>query len=86
MAGTNDNSNAETPPETPTPETTLLDSGRIRLRDWLISKSTFLGDLYEGAVKILYADPPIAGWQHFTAHAVREIRNITGLLNQKRIG
>jgi hypothetical protein len=63
------------PDQTPSEEVSPFDDKRIRLKTWITSKSSFLGDLYEGAVMILYGDPPLPGWRHFTAHAVREIRN-----------
>ena len=65
----------EVPDQTPLEEVSLFDDKRTRLKNWIASKSSFLGGLYEGAVMILCGNPPLPGWRHFTAHAVREIRN-----------
>jgi len=68
-------SSGEVPSQTPLQEGFLFDGRKIKLKNWLVSKSPFLGGLYEGAVQILYRDPPMPGWQHFVPHAIREIRN-----------
>lgn len=65
----------QVPDQTPPEKVSFFDSRRIKLKNWVSSKSPFLGDLYEGSVIILYGDPPLPGWRHFTAYAVREIRN-----------
>ncbi|WP_322793332.1 hypothetical protein [Bellilinea sp.] len=48
---------------------------RRKIRDWLRSIAVSLGELYEGAVRILFSEDPFPGRVRFVAHAVREIRN-----------
>lgn len=57
---------------------------RKKLVDWFMRNAPSLGELYQGAVRLLFADPPIPGRSRFIAHAVREIWNrlpevLTGL-------
>lgn len=48
---------------------------RIELRAWFEQrKASSLGELYEGAVKLVSGDR-VPGWTRFVAHAVRDIRN-----------
>jgi hypothetical protein len=47
---------------------------RLELRRWLLRNALSLGELYEGAVVLLYQDP-VPGRVRLVAHAVREIRN-----------
>jgi len=48
---------------------------RKELVNWFMRNAPSLGELYEGAVQLLFADPPIPGCSRFIAHAVREISN-----------
>jgi hypothetical protein len=47
---------------------------RIEIRSWLDRNAPSLGELYAGAVTLLY-ETPMPGHVRFVAHAVREIRN-----------
>jgi hypothetical protein len=47
---------------------------RRDIRIWLASNAPSLGELYVGAVTMLY-DTPVPGYVRFVSHAVREIRN-----------
>src|SRR5260221_12808042 len=47
---------------------------RQKVKDWLAQESPSLGELYEGAVRILFELRP-PGYRLFVAHAVREIGN-----------
>ena len=48
---------------------------RVQVHRWLEDKSPPLAELYEGAVKLLFASRDVGGRLRFVAHAVREIRN-----------
>lgn len=48
---------------------------RRELLEWLNDRAPSLAELYQGAVQLLYEDPPLPGRSRFIAHAVREIRN-----------
>lgn len=47
---------------------------RLALRSWLGRNAPTLGELYQGAVEMMYGNQ-IPGWTWFVCHAVREIRN-----------
>jgi len=47
---------------------------RKELRDWFKRNAPSLGELYEGALKMIYAEK-FPGRTRFIAHSVREIRN-----------
>ena len=47
---------------------------RVDLRSWLQRNAPSLGELYVGAVLLVFGRP-IPGRVRFVAHAVREIRN-----------
>jgi hypothetical protein len=62
-------------------------SFRLELKMWFGRNAASLGELYEGALRILYS-PRFPGRTRFIAHAVREIANrlpekITGVKNQR---
>lgn len=60
---------------------------RNELVDWFMRNAPSLGELYQGAVRLLFADPPIPGCSRFIAHAVREISNrLPEVLTGLRIG
>jgi len=48
---------------------------RKELRAWFARNAPSLGELYEGALRILFSETPFPGRVRFVAHAVREIRN-----------
>ncbi|MGQ9497689.1 MAG: hypothetical protein ACUVRC_07385 [Desulfotomaculales bacterium] len=57
---------------------------RKALVEWFARNAPSLAELYEGAVRLLCADPLVPGRSRFIAHAVREICNrlpevLTGL-------
>jgi hypothetical protein len=47
---------------------------QTELRAWFQRNAPSLGELYEGAIRLIYKDR-VPGWTRFVAHAVREIRN-----------
>jgi hypothetical protein len=47
---------------------------RLKIKDWLASVAPSLGELYEGAVRIVF-ELRLPGYTRFLGHAVREIRN-----------
>jgi hypothetical protein len=75
----------EVVPDTSRPATTLAaasDAGvawtpeRRELNTWFQRNAPSLGELYEGAVIMLYGSGrPLPGWSRFVAHAVREVGN-----------
>jgi len=58
-----------------TPEPTYWMCYRKELRAWFGRNAPSLGELYEGALRILFSEIPFPGRVRFVAHAVREIRN-----------
>jgi len=60
------------PPESP--EETYWTKPRQELRAWFQRNAPSLGELYEGALKMVFG-PKFPGRTRFVAHAVREVRN-----------
>jgi len=58
-----------------TPPAPYWTEGRKDLRSWFTRNAPSLGELYEGALRILFSEIPFPGHVRFVAHAVREIRN-----------
>ena len=59
---------------------------RIELRDWFRREAPSLGDLYEGAVELLF-QYPLPGRIRMISHAVREIGNrLPDYLTGERVG
>ncbi|GIX08273.1 MAG: hypothetical protein KatS3mg115_2676 [Candidatus Poribacteria bacterium] len=48
---------------------------RLKIREWFGRHAKSLGELYEGALGILFSEGPVPGRVRFVSHAVREIRN-----------
>jgi len=70
-----ENPNTPTIEKTPIAQPSFWNENRRQLRDWFERNgSDHLGQLYEGALIILYSDK-FPGRKRFVAHAVREIRN-----------
>jgi hypothetical protein len=69
---------APTPPNTPGPQpqsAAYWTQPRLELREWFNRNAPSLGELYEGALRMLYGENNFPGTTRFVAHAVREIRN-----------
>lgn len=67
----------------------LWNSSRTEVRDWFARNAPSLGELYEGAVRMVF-DDLTPGWTRFVPHAVREIINrlpdhITGTRIRSRL-
>ena len=60
--------------EVPTAREVLWSSSRREVRDWFARNAPSLGELYEGAVRMVF-DDLTPGWTRFVPHAVREIIN-----------
>lgn len=74
----------------PTPPNNGLSSpwnpSRVELRNWFHREAPSLGDLYEGAVELLYQQP-LPGRIRMIAHAAREIGNrLPDYLTGERVG
>lgn len=80
--------NVSFPPPIPptTAKNSHWDPSRVELRDWFRRTAPSLGDLYEGAVELLYQHP-LPGRIRMIAHAVREIGNrLPDYLTGERVG
>jgi hypothetical protein len=57
------------------PVPTYWTDDRKELRAWFARNAPSLGELYQGALRILFSETPFPGRVRFVSHAVREIRN-----------
>lgn len=59
----------------PAPSGAFWTPNRLELLTWLIRKALPLSELYQGAVRIMFEEPPFPGRDRFVTHAMREITN-----------
>ncbi len=62
-------------PDAQPQSTAYLTQSRLELHEWFNRNAPSLGELYEGALRMLYGEDNFPGKTRFVAHSVREIRN-----------